>query len=93
MKISTISNPFFDIFIYIALRRQQSNIWTTLILRVATMAPKTQNVTDNLFKKMKRTFTSIIAGLATLAALAQTADIEVSYNMHSFFANGVEKKH
>lgn len=40
---------------------------------------------------MNRTFTSILAGFATITALAQTADIEVSYNMHSFFANGVEK--
>ncbi len=40
---------------------------------------------------MNRTFTSIIACFATITALAQTADIEVRYNMHSFFANGVEK--
>lgn len=45
----------------------------------------------NLIKKMKTTITSIIVGFATITASAQTADIEVSYNMHSFFANGVEK--
>ncbi|MDE6669820.1 MAG: GLPGLI family protein [Muribaculaceae bacterium] len=40
---------------------------------------------------MNRLITSIIVCLATIAAMAQTADIEVSYNMRSFYANGVEK--
>ncbi len=40
---------------------------------------------------MKRTITSIIVGFVAIAAFAQTADIEVSYNVRSFFANGVEK--
>lgn len=40
---------------------------------------------------MKRILTSIIVCLVAIAAMSQTADIEVSYNMRSFFANGVEK--
>ena len=45
----------------------------------------------NIIKKMKRLTTSLIVCLATIGATAQTADIEVSYNMRSFYANGVEK--
>ena len=40
---------------------------------------------------MKRLLTSIIMCSVSIIALAQTADIEVSYNMRSFYANGVEK--
>ncbi len=40
---------------------------------------------------MKRIITSILACLATISVLAQKADIEVSYDVRSFFANGVEK--
>lgn len=41
---------------------------------------------------MKQIFLPIIMCFAAISAFAQTADIEVSYNMHSFYANGVEKK-
>lgn len=40
---------------------------------------------------MKRILLAIAICLVTTTLCAQTADIEVSYNMHSFFANGVEK--
>ncbi|MDE6561578.1 MAG: GLPGLI family protein [Muribaculaceae bacterium] len=40
---------------------------------------------------MKRLTTSILMCLVAITAMAQTADIEVSYNMRSFYANGVEK--
>ena len=40
---------------------------------------------------MKSILSAIAMCLVTTTLFAQTADIEVSYNMHSYFANGVEK--
>lgn len=40
---------------------------------------------------MNRIITSVIMCFVAIAAMSQTADIEVSYNMRSFFANGEEK--
>ena len=40
---------------------------------------------------MNRLIASIIVCFLAITTMAQTADIKVSYNMHSFFANGVEK--
>lgn len=41
--------------------------------------------------KMNKLIASVIVCFVAIVALAQTADIEVSYTMHSFYANGVEK--
>lgn len=40
---------------------------------------------------MNRRISSLIMCFVAIAAIAQTADIEVSYTMRSYYANGVEK--